>query len=51
MKTLLRVLSKLGGIMFMSLAVWQWLTFDYPDINPMRLGGIFVPGVLSQVLN
>jgi len=35
----------------MSAAFLQWLTFDYPDINPFWPGAIFVPGVLSQVLN
>lgn len=51
MKTLLIVLAKIVGVAFMLLAFWQWISFDYPDINPLRLGGILVPGVMSQVLN
>ena len=51
MGTLLKLLSKIVGCVFMLLAFLQWITFDYPDVNPFWPGAIFAPGMLSQVLN
>ena len=35
----------------MAIAFFQWLTFDYPDINPFYPGAILMPGVMSTILN
>ena len=51
MKPILHVLARIIGAAFMVAAFLQWLTFDYPDVNPFRPGAIFAPGMLSQVLN
>lgn len=51
MKSLLRGVAKVVGVLFMAAAALQWLTFDYPNVNPFWPGAIFAPGVLSQVLN
>ena len=37
-------------MVFLTAAVLQWLTFEYPDINPFS-ASIFTPGAISQVLN
>lgn len=47
----MRVIAKLAGILLMLLAFLQWLTFDYPDVNPFWPGAIFASGVISQVFN
>ncbi len=47
----MKLLAKgIGGIL-MFLAFLQWITFDYPDVNPFWPGAIFSPGVVSQFLN
>lgn len=51
MGAILRFFSRAIGVVLMAAAFIQWLTFDYPDVNPFWPGAIFVPGVLSQVLN
>ena len=51
MKTILRILARIVGSVLMAAAFLQWLTFDYPNVNPFGLGTIFAPGMLSQVLN
>lgn len=51
MKAMLRMLARAIGAGFLALAVWQWISFDYPDINPFKFGAIFAPGAISQVLN
>lgn len=51
MKFLLRGIAKAIGIVFMFLAFLQWVTFDYPDVNPFWPGAIFAPGMASQILN
>ena len=43
--------AKILGILIMAAAFLQWITFDYPDVNPFWPGAIFVPGVASQFLN
>ena len=43
--------SKGVGVLLMLLAVVQWITFDYPDANPLRGSGLLAPGMLSQVVN
>lgn len=48
---MLRFISRVIGVVIMAAAFLQWITFDYPDFNPFWPGAIFVPGVLSQVLN
>lgn len=51
LRIVLIVISKLAGAILILLAFLQWITFDYPDVNPFWPGAIFVPGMLSQVLN
>ncbi len=51
MKKMLRMIAKVAGIAVMALAFLQWLTFDYPDVNPFWPGAIFVPGMVSQFIN
>ena len=51
MKALLRAIARIIGIAFMVAAFLQWITFDYPDVNPFWPGAIFAPGMLAQVLN
>ncbi len=51
MKTILSQVAKMVGILFMLLAFIQWITFDYPDVNPFWSGAILVPGIASQFLN
>jgi len=48
---ILRFVSRAIGVVLIAAAFIQWITFDYPDINPFWPGAIFVPGMLSQVLN
>ena len=50
-KGILKISSKIIGIGFMLLAFLQWITFDYPDVNPFRPGAIFAPGMISQIFN
>ena len=50
-KTLTKLASKVAGVLLMAVAFLQWITFSYPDVNPFWPGAIFVPGMLSQVLN
>lgn len=51
MRTVLRFAARVIGVLFMAAAFLQWLTFDYPDINPFGGVTIFTPGAISQVLN
>lgn len=51
MKAILSQVAKMIGILFMLLAFLQWLTFDYPDVNPFWPGAIFSLGMVSQFLN
>ncbi len=51
MKTLLKFVTRAVGALLMVAAVLQWLTFHYPDLNPLWPGAIFAPGALAQVLN
>ena len=51
MRTLLRLVARAIGVVFMAAAFLQWLTFDYPDVNPFGGVTIFTPGIISQVLN
>lgn len=51
MKIILIGLSKLVGVVLMVLAFLQWVTFDYPDLNPFWPGAIFNPGMLFQFFN
>ena len=55
MMVILKVLAQLVcgsiGILFIVLAILQWVSFDYPDVNPFIPGAIFAPGMLSQLVN
>jgi len=44
-------MSKIIGIGFMILALLQWITFDYPDVNPFWPGSIFASGMITQFFN
>jgi hypothetical protein len=39
---ILRFVSRAIGVALIAAAFMQWLTFDYPDINPFWPGAIFV---------
>lgn len=47
----MRFLAKSSGALLVLLAFLQWITFDYPDVNPFWPGAIFAPGIFSQFLN
>ena len=51
MNAMLKLFSKTIGVLLMAAAFLQWATFSYPEVNPFWPGAIFVPGMLSQVLN
>ena len=51
MKVILHLAAKVLGITLIVIAILQWITFDYPDVNPFWPGAIFAPGMASQVLN
>lgn len=51
LKAIARLVARVVGTVFMAAAVLQWLTFNYPDINPFWPGAVFASGLLSQVLN
>jgi len=51
LKKIMKMLSKIIGIIFMLLAFTQWIAFDYPDVNPFWPGAIFAPGMISQFFN
>lgn len=48
---LIRPLAKVIGVGLMAVAFLQWITFDYPDVNPFWPGAVFAPGMLSQFVN
>ena len=50
-RTATRLASRIVGALLMAAAFLQWITFSYPDVNPFWPGAIFVPAMLSQVLN
>jgi len=37
--------------LFLVAAFLQWITYEYPDVNPFAFGAIFPPGMLSQLFN
>jgi hypothetical protein len=51
MKGILKIASKIIGIGFMLLGFLQWITFDYPDGNPLWPCSIFAPGMIFQFFN
>lgn len=51
MKAAIVTMLQLGGGVFIVVAVLQWATYEYPDINPFAPGPIFAPGMLSQPFN
>ena len=50
-KGILKITSKIIGVGFILLAFSQWITFDYPDVNPFGIGAIFAPGMILQIFN
>ncbi|OZG71772.1 hypothetical protein BTA51_19240 [Hahella sp. CCB-MM4] len=48
---MISAIAKAFGFLLMGLAFAQWITFDYPDVNPFWSGAIFAPGMLSQFVN
>ena len=46
----MRTLAQVAGIILMILAFLQWITFDYPDVNPWT-ANILTPGIPAQLLN
>jgi hypothetical protein len=51
MRTIFHLASRIVGVIFLAAALLQWLTFDYPDMNPFGGVTIFTPGAISQVFN
>ncbi len=51
MKALCAACLQVVGGVFLVVALLQWVTYEYPDINPFRPGAIFAPGMLSQLFN
>ncbi|MDE3756780.1 hypothetical protein I7G60_01445 [Sinorhizobium meliloti] len=45
------IISKAIGILFIVAAVFQWVSFDYPDVNPFWPGAVFTAGTIGQVIN
>lgn len=39
------------ALVFFAFAVVQWITYDYPDVNPFFPGAILAPGMFGQFLN
>ncbi|WLQ14340.1 hypothetical protein O5O45_00095 [Hahella aquimaris] len=48
---MISAIAKAFGFLLMSLAFAQWITFDYPDVNPFLSWAIFAPGMLSQFVS
>ena len=51
MKTMLIYIARILGVALMILAFLQWVTFEYPNVNPLWPGAILAPGMLAQVVN
>lgn len=51
MKALSVALLQLVGGSLIAAAFLQWVTYEYPDINPLAPAAIFAPGMLSQPFN
>lgn len=39
------------ALILVALAVLQWITFTFPETNPLYTGGLFVPGIADPSLN
>jgi hypothetical protein len=48
MRLLLTLVCRLVGVVLMLAAFWTWISIDYPNVNPFRIGAVFAPGVFSQ---
>ncbi|WP_027170506.1 hypothetical protein [Mesorhizobium sp. WSM3224] len=51
MKALCAACLQVVGGAFLVVALLQWVTYEYPDLNPFMPGAIFAPGMLSQLFN
>jgi len=47
----MRIIARIVGVALIVVAVLQWITFDYPDVNSWFSLSIFTPGMPSQILN
>jgi hypothetical protein len=45
------ILTRGIALLFLAFAFAQWITFDYPDVNPFYPGAIFAPGMIGQLVN
>ena len=45
------LIYKAVGSIVLLLAFIQWITYDYPDMNPFWPGLFFDPATVSQVIN
>ena len=39
------------ALIFFAIAFLQWITFTYPEVNPLYPGGLFTPGMLDNNIN
>ncbi len=51
MRGTLELASKTIGVMIMVFSFFQWITFDYPDINPFWHGAIWQTGIETEIIN
>lgn len=48
---IIRLFARILGVIFMAVALLQWITFDYPNVIPFWSANIFTPGMFSQFIN
>jgi hypothetical protein len=43
--------AKIFGVFLMAVAVWVWVSYEYPNVSTFTLGAPFAPGMFGQVIN
>jgi hypothetical protein len=51
MKKAVYLPSMIAGGLFMAAAFFQWISFQYPDVYPLRFGATFASGIANQFIN
>lgn len=49
--SILRLLSKSIGVVFIIGALLIWAAYNYPDVNPFWPGAVLYPGTVGMVIN